>query len=567
MNSYLINIIHKSRWLEKKEYLILLMLFCGAIAFRLVLMINTYAVGFDEVNYLKLAADARLNGIKYVLHPYWPPFLPIIVALFSYIIPNFEIAGRFSSILINAVLIFPCYVFVKKHIDRRTAYLVASLVAFYSMYAGYSVHVETEAIYTMLAISGIFLGWSALNQRKPVKSFLVGILFGGAYLTRPEGIGFLIVFIGLTFLIALCHFIKKSNYRSYVPVMLFVLVGFTITAFPYLNYLRKETGGWTLSAKGLSNQLGEMYLRKKAIDEPHPFHVLRDNNTRLIEDEIYHIGNFIANMKHETQLQNRVSFLAILKKIGWQNYQIITKEFLKVFSLPTLIIIVLGLFSVPWSRKNVLVDGYLLSYLLFFWFLLIPSFHITIRYFIPLVPIAFIWLVKGGFQMHNWLKVTLANITEIHWTSGLLSKLSAVIVIIVICGGAILPDFAKHMKRSIDSIEEWSPAIEQKKAGIWLKRNGVKSPIVMAYNHAVSFYAGNFKIAESVEIPKNEAGPLIEYAKHRKVNYIVLNTRYQHRHPLISHLYQGREIPIELKQIYYDRERNGLETRIYKVLN
>ena len=122
------------------------------------------------------------------------------------------------------------------------------------------------------------------------------------------------------------------------------------------------------------------------------------------------------------------------------------------------------------------------------------------------------------------------------------------------------------MSKSILSTEEWAPCIEQKKAGLWLKKNGVKSPIIMAYNHAVSFYAGNYNIKESVEIPENKIDRILEYAKFRNVKYLVLNDRYKHHHPLIEHLYEQRDIPQNLKLIYLDKEKNSLKTLIYEII-
>jgi 4-amino-4-deoxy-L-arabinose transferase-like glycosyltransferase len=562
----------KSNWPSflqkiKKENLILIGLFCIAILFRLILMTKTFVIGFDEVNYLKLAADAHINGFKNVMHTYWPPLYPLFVSIVSYFISNYETAGRIASMLINSAIIFPLFYFIKRQFNQNLAYLTAALMACYTIYAQCGVVIETEALYTFLAVTGICLGWYALNDRKLYMAVFTGVLFGGAYLTRPEGIGFIMVFIGLTLVMIGYQLFTRGKTLIYFFVLLLSIGSFVLVAFPYLNYLHKSTGQWTISSKGLANQLGEMYLRTKPKDAVHPYHLVIDNNTRLIQDEIYHLGNFIANMKLDNELKSDVSIFDIAKKLARQNYQIMTKEFLKVFSLPIVILIVLGLFAVPWSRKDALVNGYLASYVVFFWFVLIPSFHIVIRYFVPLIPIASIWLITGGYRMQRWLKETFSNFNEFSIPSRWLSILSTMIVLVIIIGGVILPDFVKFMKNDINSTEEWSPAIEQKKAGLWLKQNGVKHPIVMAYNHAVSFYAGNYKIAESVEIPEDDINPILAYAKFRGVNYIVLNDRYKHVHPRISFLYEGVNIPVGLKQIYFDQESNGLSTRIYELLN
>ena len=539
----------------------------AAIGFRLLLMSKMYAAGFDEINYLKLAAAARLHGISHVLHPYWTPLYPLAIAMFSIVVPDFELAGRLLSILLNSLLIVPIFIYVKAYAGRQLAYFVALLVAFYTMYARFSVYVETEALYIFLTVTGVFMGWNVLREQRAGRAIVVGMLFGGAYLTRPEGIGYLLVFLGTASLVFIALLVKHKKIMRMVLVMVLVTGGYIVVAFPYMNYLHESTGKWTLSAKGISNQLGEIYLRTKSPDEPHPFHVLRDNNTRLINDEIYHLGTFVSSLKSDKQIQSSVPVFTILKKIAMHNYQIMNKEFLRVLSLPILILVILGIFAVPWSRREIFFEGYLLLYVLFFWFVLIPAFHISVRYFIPLLPICFIWMAKGAEQFRKWLATLVDNSFNNSFMNRWSSRIGLIAALALILFGSILPEFAKHMKMSKYSTAEWDPCIEQKKAGLWLKKNGIKSPIIMAYNHAVSYYAGNYEIAESVEIPENNVDDLLEYARYRGVNYLVLNERYKKHHPLISHLYEGKDIPPDLKLIYRDKEVNGLHTYIYELVD
>ncbi len=121
------------------------------------------------------------------------------------------------------------------------------------------------------------------------------------------------------------------------------------------------------------------------------------------------------------------------------------------------------------------------------------------------------------------------------------------------------------MQKDKFSPDEWRPCIEQKKAGLWLKENGVRKPIIMSVNHAVSFYAGNYNIKESVTIPHNNLFRLMEYVKYRGVNYIVLNDRYKNKYPTLAFLLDQINIPSNLKLIYFDQDINGLRTLIYEV--
>ncbi|MBN1155407.1 glycosyltransferase family 39 protein [candidate division KSB1 bacterium] len=550
--------------MRKKDWLYLGLIIVGALLFRLIFLTRAYSIGFDEVNYLKLAASARLNGLNHAFHAYWSPLYPIAVALFSLIVSNFEMAGRFLAILCSVTLIVPLFFFVKTYYNKRIAYISSLLTAFYSFAVYFSVKAEAEFLYSLAALSGIFLGWITLDKRRVKYALWVGLLFGMCYLARPEGIGFLITFWGVLILILLVRLLNKRSIKSYVLVILLAGIGFGLISFPYLLYLRNTTGHWTISTKGTINQQGEYFVMTKSQHEINPFHSLTEDNKRLMEDEIYHLGNFVQNNDGQQVIKIRLS--GVIKKIAENVYELFNDAFAKVFPLPVLIMFALGLFGASWKRKYAFLNLYLISYLIFFWLILIPAFHITLRYFVPLLPLGLIWVAKGSVKFEQWLELLLKELKELKLSRRMIRNISILVTIAVILIGAILPEFGKHMKGTIHSTEEWAPAIEQKRAGLWLKEHSdIESPIIMAYNHAVSFYAGNYEIKESVEIPYNKVDRLLEYARYRGVDYIVLDERYRHHHQLIDHLYEKIDVPDDLELVYEDRMKNGINTLIYKI--
>jgi len=552
--------------LKLSEGVALALILVGAILFRLLLMSKAYSIGFDEVNYLKLAASGKINGLNHVLHTYWSPFYPLAVALFSYLIPDFELAGRWLQILLSTGVIIPLFFFIKANYNHATAWGTALLIAFFAFSARYSVKAEAEFIFSFTAILGIILGWTVLKQPAVFKAAGVGILFGCSYLARPEGIGFLITFAGVTLVVFLVRLVRKKRCLPYLLIGLLSLVGFLIMAVPYMTYVHKATGVWTISTKGTVNQQGEMYVNNISKYAENPFHVLSEDNTRLLQDEIYHLGTFVTTMKEQGTPVVEIKITAFIKKVAENYYKLLTEEFTKVLTVPLLLLLGLGLFKVSWSQERAWLNLYLFSFVFFFWFMLIPAFHITLRYFIPLLPIAFIWIANGAYYLIKWFTGTLRNLVE-KWPTWIsLRMVSIILVVLFILAGSILPELAKRLSKGKYATEEWAPCIEQKKAGLWLKKNGVTNPIIMSYNHAVSFYADNYEIKESVEIPENTVDRVVAYAKHRGVHYLVVNDRYQHIYPLIAHLLDQKEVPPDLKMIYFDQEKNGLRTLIYEVL-
>lgn len=549
-----------------RNYLWLTAIIIGAIGFRLLLMTKAYAVGFDEVNYLKLAASGHINGLNHVLHTYWSPFYPLAVALFSYIVPNFELAGKLLSVLSASLIIVPVFFFVKKEFDKRTAFGASLLIAFFTYSATFSIYALTEAAYSFVAISGIIAGWYAIQNKNVVLAAITGIFFGMAYLTRPEGLGFILTFAGIIVIVLLWQVFRKTRIISYIVILLISTVGFLAMSVPYLIYLKGETGQWTISTKGAANQQGEIYAKNQDQFSEDPHHSLSIDNKRVLQDDIYHLGTFLNAIKEDSDAEIEIAKSAFLEKVFENYYKILTEDLTKVLTVPLLFLLGIGLFVTPWSKKRTMVNLYLLSFISFFWFVLIPAFHITLRYFVPLIPISLIWVALGTNKVIGWLSETLKiNIGEKSKTIQI-SAISSVLVILCIVGASILPEFGKHMRKNLNSVDEWAPCIEQKKAGLWLKDHGVDSPVIMAKNHAVSFYAGNYEIKESVTIPHNSIERVLEYARYRNVDYIVLNDRYREDYPTLSYLLDRKSIPPQLKLIYFDKEENGLGTVIYQIL-
>ncbi len=81
----------------------------AGLALRLFFLRYRFAVAFDEVNYLKLGVSGYLNGLGDILHTYWSPLLPGLIAFSSQFFDSYELAGRMVSISASTLLIFPVY--------------------------------------------------------------------------------------------------------------------------------------------------------------------------------------------------------------------------------------------------------------------------------------------------------------------------------------------------------------------------------------------------------------------------------------------------------------------------
>jgi 4-amino-4-deoxy-L-arabinose transferase-like glycosyltransferase len=476
------------------------------------------------------------------------------------------------SICFGTILIIPIYLFVEKYLTKKIAWFCSLLIVFFPMLIESSVSALTESLYIFMAFTGVILGFLALQKKSILLSAITGGLFSLAYLTRPEGFGLLIVFIGLTVVILIYQVIKNHRHRLVFVLVNAVLVFFIISS-PYLYYLHQVTGKWTISSKGTTNMQGSITAMENKGRKLNPWLLLNEDNTHLPDDEIYHTGEFLkyyqqtnhVNDKHSNQNIVKISLFLILKKFVKNFYEVITTGISQVLSLPILMLAILGLFGKTWDYERICRELYLLSYVFFFWILVIPMFHITERYMLQMVPIVLIWSGQGIEQLLEWIQRTLLAF-QAFWNKRILLALKTIVVFVLV-GSFFVPGLTRMTLKNPFSSEKWVEPAEQKKAGLWLKDNCTETPIIMAWNQAISFYAGNYNIKQTISIPQNDLDRVLAYARNRGAKYLALNEKNKEDFPTINYLLDESQAPPDLKLIYKDDSIAGLKTLIYEILD
>ncbi len=549
----------------------LVILMTIALLVRIFFLRFEYAVGWDEANYLKLGASGAIHGLNHVFHPYWSPLFPLFVALFGKAVSDYELAGRLVSIFFGTLLIVPVFLFTNKYISKKAAWICSLLIAFFPLLIESSVSALSESLYIFMAITGVILGFLSLQKKSTILAIVTGGFFSLAYLTRPEGIGFLCVFVGLTTCVLIYKIAKRHEYRLIGLLVCSVLVFLIITS-PYLLYLHQVTGKWTLSSKGMTNMQGSIVAMENKGKKFNPWLLLNEDNTRLPDDEIYHTGEFLKHFRQSNQgiVQEvesnpiKINLYLISKNFVKNFYNVITTGISQMLSIQILIFLVLGLFDMPWDHERIWRELYLLSYVFFFWILVIPMFHVTERYLLPMVPIIFIWCGLGMKKLMEWFQQTFLAF-QVFWNKRLLSVLKTIFVLLLI-GSFFVPGLTRMTMKNPFSSEKWAEPIEQKKAGLWLKNHCNEAPIIMAWNHAISFYAGNYNITETVSIPRNDLDRVLVYARNRGAKYLALNEKNKEEFPTINYLLDENQAPPDLRLIYIDDSLAGLKTMIYEIL-
>ena len=541
----------------KRSRMIVAGLVALGLVFRLFLLNYRYAVSFDEPHYLQMAASLLQGNPAGLLHPYWSPCYPLVAALFGIFTDNYEFAGRLANIVLGSLTIIPIYLLARRVFDETVACWAAGFLAFYPPLAFLHTTALAEPAYMFFGFWSVWLGWRALVRRRWKPALLAGMSVGMAYLTKPEGIGFMLVYFAVLAVIILWRLRGRRPVGRF-RFSLMMPAGFLLVAGWYLLYLHSEAGYWTLSAKGAANQQFEATYFTPEDDDV--FENITADRTALPMDEIYHTGTFIKNTG-STGAKVRVSPALLLKKYVTNFFRVLKYGVPVLMTFPLLILFGLGLFSRPWGRRSAGISLYLLSFISFYWFVLVPMFHINERYLLSMMPLAAVWIAAGFLVQAEWFNETILHLFDSAIVSA--ARYGLALALLFVLGLALVPEFGKVMQHSAAGREEWDEPVELKQAGLWLRQNTTQHPpVVVSYNKAVDFYAGNFDVRSGVSWSKDPLEVILDYARYRGAGYFAASERYLNKYPNLAPLFSGTG-PESLQLLHEVTGPAGYRARIF----
>jgi 4-amino-4-deoxy-L-arabinose transferase-like glycosyltransferase len=512
------------------------------VLFRLLLLRYRFAVGWDEPHYLQMAASFAAGNWAAFFHPYWSPGLPLWIGLANLFVPNVELAGRLTTILLGTLIVVPIYFLARELAGERVAFWAGLFSAIYPPLAFAQTSPLAEPVYMFFGFLGLWLGWRALQKSSWFSATAAGLCWGLAYLAKPEGTGFFLVFAAFASARAVADFINHKRAPSLLA-MICAGFGFIIAASPYLIYLHAQTGYWTLSAKGAANQQFEATYFTQEKDDF--FESLSPDNKVLPFDAIFHTGTFLQRAKNAEVPKVKISPGLIARKYATNFFRELKYGLPQTLTLLLIVLFALGLFAKPWQPEEVPLAVFLLSVLIFYWLVLVPFFHITERYLMAMLPLAGIWIGRGFLWLADWLKETGKAVLA----PSISARQSLAMALLIFGTFSWLPEISKVMTHTANGGGEWAEAIELKEAGEWLRENAVQQPpIMVSYNKAVDFYAGNYDVRTGVNFSKDALERQLAYARYRGARYLVLSERYADRFPALQPLLHAA--PPDLKLVF-----------------
>jgi len=490
----------------------LLLLIGISFALRLYAVLMAQGIANDGAAYGFIARDfLKGNFIKGLSSPA-PPFYPFLIFLFSTNTAHVEITGRLISLFFGTLTIIPLFYLVKGAIGKTEAIISALLYSSHPYLVTYSGMLLTEATYWGLLILSVYFLWTGLKKEKVWRVALSGCFLGLAYLTRPEGVGCLVIYVAW---LAVDGILRKKWLKKLILTGILVS-SVLVFVIPYVLYIHYETGQWLISKKAVGTQ--SRFLKKT---------VGREDSLKSIEQN--------KPVKKNSRIlrisQNIVRFLPY-----------VIYHYLRAYHFSLWLFLFFGLIRI--RGKIIAYELFLGSFVLFHLFSLSAFNPSTIRFSVPVIPLSLFWAGTGILEIRRLLeKIKIADPEK---------------VVFLVISFVILTQLPQCL------IPERRSRADQRKVGVWLNQNTPEDAIIMSNSPIEAFYANRefMLLPQGIPTPGNPGksyNEIIDYAKKEGVRYILVN---RHTHELNPGFIESIR-STDLKEIFVRADRTSI---IYEVI-
>ena len=490
----------------------LLLLIGITFGLRLYAVLMAQGIAFDSAGYGFWARDFLKGHFIKGLSAPAPPLYPFLISLFSLDTAHVEIAGRLLSLFFGTFTIIPLFYLVKGAVGQKEAIVSALFYSFHPYLVTYSGMLLTEATYWGLLILSVYFFWTGLKREKVWRVMISGVFLGLAYLTRPEGIGYILVYLVW---IIVDGGLNKKWFKKF-----FLIGGLILTVFifviPYVIYIHQETGQWLISKKAAISQ--NEFLKRSVGED--------DSSIGIDQNKPVGGDSKILWITH-----NIIQFLPL-----------VTYHYLKAYHFSLWLFLFFGLIRV--RQKGIAYELFLASLVLFHLFSLSTFLPSTIRFSIPVIPLSLFWAGTGILEIKRYLeRIKISDPEKVIF-------LFVLFVILIQLPQSLTP--------------ERSFRAGQQKVGLWLKQNTPPDAIIMSNSPQETFYADRefMMLPFGISTPGNPGksyNEIINYAKTKGVRYILVNKNTHELNPGFIESIQSTD----LKEIFRRADGGSI---IYEVI-
>ncbi len=521
-------------------------------------------LGWDEAEYLSIGRHLSTAYSFSSPHAelFYPPINPAILGGLAHLFSNPERAGELSSAIFGALLLLPVYFIARRMYGVPAALLTAGFLAVFPPFVAgvFRWGTMSEPPYLFFVWAGLAIFFTSLERRHFKMIFFAGLFFSLAYLTRPEGILYFVVFFAFVIAWQTVRLWRKlavrdtfARWRSsrsrlfrYSAPLALYACGFALGAGPFIYYLHVHTGRWMRSAKSAMvfnwQRTGNTLRDARANDrftlqlDPHTGEVF------YLEGHSFRGGESILS----TIAANPRAFLSrLFHNVRLAEWELFRKQ---VFWFGLLTLVALGLFQSPWDKRRLRQELFLFAALLPV--ALLFAYYVETRLLTPALVVLVIWMGKGVWEIGCWMVRTSASCLETAEVGAAFRVVLHGLPVGAICC------FFLAMALTVRP----SDATGEKQAGLWLQTHSVPSARVMDLSQIASAYADR----KHVECPSTDWDHLLRYARMHHVSYWVTNDwQLTKLRPQLSFLLVDLPPQLRLEASFRDLKRRTLIFRIH----
>jgi hypothetical protein len=504
------NIIASLKKLKERHVILLLLgiTFC----LRLYAVLMAQGIAMDSAGYGFMARDFLKGDFIKGLSPALHPLYPLLISLISPDSMHVEIAGRLISLFWGTVTLVPLYYLVREAIGQKEAVFTALFYTFQPYLVTYSGMLLTEATYWGLLVLSVFLFWTGLKKGSIWRIALSGAFLGLSYLTRPEGVGYIVVYLGW---IVADGVLKKKWLKKIVLTGVLISSVFVFVA-PYVIYIHHETGQWLIS--------------KKAVG---------------IQAELKGAGDSLKGVAQKEPETNNSKILMVIQTMV-KFFPFAVYNYLRAYHFALWPFLIFGLIRV---RRKIMPYELFIASVVLFHLLSMSTFTTSwVRLSVPLIPLSLLWAGAGVFEIKR--------------------RLERIKIVKPETGVAWLIILALLIQLPQGFTPERVHRAYQKEIGLWLNKNTPRNAIIMSNSPIEAFYADRGFVLLPPGIP-TPAGPgepygeIIHYARQKGIQFILVDQYTHELNPdFISSIRES-----DLKELYRYQQGEKKFTIVYEVVS
>jgi 4-amino-4-deoxy-L-arabinose transferase-like glycosyltransferase len=442
----------------------------------------------DSAGYGFMARDFMkgqyAKGLSYPFHP----FYPWLISLFSPNASSVELTGRLISLFWGTVTLLPVYLLVKQAVGQKTAAFAGLFYSLHPDLIAYSGLLLSEATYWGLLTLAVYLFWMGLRRGSPLESMTSSLPLALAYLTRPEGVGYLLVFI----LWAAIHGELAKGWARKVVLIVGLVCLFVGASFPYLLEIRRETGHWLISKKALETQVRYLTVGQTKQEMRAPSLKKRPVERRKPPRIVRRLQEIIRN---------------VIQYLPFTIY-----HYLKAYYPALWIFLFLGLIRRRQEGEDRRYEWFLGSMVLFHLFSLATFIPSTSRFSLPLIPISLLWAGAGVLLLQRFLR-----------RRGVLEPARWIALLILLAALILLPIELSGVRKVREG---------ERVAGQWLKENTPPDTVIISNSPREAFYGEReFVVLPPASPFRKGGGPsyqdVMSFAREEGARYLLVNQNTQ----------------------------------------